>query len=1034
MAGCGRFPTMKCRRTLKLWAWAGGLLLATFQPSRAGALAAPTPGEFLAKSWHTEDGLPDGNIAALAETPDGYLWIGSFGGLARFDGVRFTVFDQRRAPILAGRRITGLLVDRAGRLWIAGEGGAVFRYAEGRFEAVDSGTAAGASELASVRSTHSRWLRPTELAEDLDGGIWMRPAGGGVRRVAPAAPPGPAPTGGPNLAGPAWLVPDPGRQPWVLARDVLWRFGGGTWGEPWRVPGLAQGEPVFRAAREGGLWVAAPRRSWADGGGRVAWLHAGQVRDDLPPTPWATNSPRSQVTALLEDHADRLWLGTHWGGVLRLERGAWRPPVAEGVLTQCRVTCLFEDRRGAIWVGTLGDGLHRLTRRPVTGLRPPPPAADHILNTVCATRNGDVWLGTDGAGAFRYRDGKFQHFGQAEGLGSDLVMSLCEDTGTNLWCGTAGGLFRERAGRFEPVTAPEANLGYVLAMLADRAGRLWFGTPRGVVRHDAGQFKLFPHGLPGGVEIRSLAEDAAGDLWLGTIAHGLLRLRGDEITRFGVAEGLTHPDARSLWADPAGGLWVGTLGGGLFRLRDGRFAAITHQDGLPDATINGLVADDLGNLWCSSYNGFFGGSLRVLENWRPGRGTPLVFRRFSLAEGLDHRACSGAGQPVVSRGPDGRLWFVNQRSVGVIDPRAVSGGDRPTQVLIESATVDGIEWPAQTGEKVRVSSGARRFEIRYTALHLPQPTEARFRHRLASVDPDWVNAGDQRVAYYGQLPPGAYTFAVTAAGADGVWQTAPRGLTIEVTPRWWERPLVRAGAAALLLAGVAATVGLTVRARLRRRLSLLERQRASEQERSRIARDMHDELGAGLTQISFLTALAHHSAEDPAEVRTQGTKIAGLARKLVHSLDEIVWAVRPQNDHLESLVEYLGQSTRDLCEGSGVRCWFTMPPAVPSVEVPANARHNVILACREAVNNVLKHSGATELRMTVQLDGPQLGVAISDNGHGFDVATGEAKRSGLTHMRARLEEVGGACEFRSAPDAGTTVRFTLPLGGVGQPA
>jgi signal transduction histidine kinase len=405
-----------------------------------------------------------------------------------------------------------------------------------------------------------------------------------------------------------------------------------------------------------------------------------------------------------------------------------------------------------------------------------------------------------------------------------------------------------------------------------------------------------------------------------------------------------------------------------------------------------------------------------------------VCRRLSLAEGLDYRACSGAGQPVVSQAPDGRIWFVNQRSVGVFDPGIIPDAESPVHGVIESVTVDGVEWPVRAGEPLRVPSKARRFEFRFTALNLPRPAEARFRHRLTDVDPGWVDAGDQRVAYYSPLPPGKYTFEVEAGGADGVWHAARPSLVLEVVPQLWERAVVRVGAVVLLLAGVAGGVGGMARARLRRRLALIERQRALEQERSRIARDMHDELGAGLTQISFLTALANDSADDAAEVRTQGSKIARVARHLVQSLDEIVWAVRPQNDNLESLVEYLGQATRDLCEGSGVRCWFAVPPAVPAVEVPANARHNVILACREAVNNVLKHSGATELRMTVRLEERRLTVELTDNGHGFDVATGEAKRSGLTHMRARLGEVGGGCEFHSATPGGTTVRFLLPLG------
>jgi signal transduction histidine kinase len=190
---------------------------------------------------------------------------------------------------------------------------------------------------------------------------------------------------------------------------------------------------------------------------------------------------------------------------------------------------------------------------------------------------------------------------------------------------------------------------------------------------------------------------------------------------------------------------------------------------------------------------------------------------------------------------------------------------------------------------------------------------------------------------------------------------------------------------------------------------------------------MHDEIGARLTQISFLSTLASDSAEDPSEVRTQTGTISGVARDLTRSLDEIVWAVRPQNDNLESLVEYLGQAARDLCAGSNVRCWFSAPPEVPAVEVPASVRHNVLLACCEAINNVLKHSGASEVRVRLLLQTGALLVEITDNGHGFDLASGEANKSGLLHMKQRLAEIGGTCEFRTGSGTGTEVRFTLPL-------
>ena len=1027
--GCGRWPGRRRELARRLAAGALGLALAVLAPGNVPGADSVGP-NFLVSSWHTEGGLPDGNVTALAQTPDGYLWVGTFKGLARFDGVRFTVFDARRELALADEHIAGLLVDSRGRLWVACESGALLCWENGSFTPIPGTRVSADPTRAGARSTHSRWLRTTAMAEDAQGCLWLHDGRAALIQLSNAVPQIVAAGNGLPAGTLFGLIDDPARQPWVLAGESLLRWQAGQWVPVLHVGPLGGTQPVACAARHGGVWIAAAHGSWTSGGGRVRRLVDGQVLDPLQPTPWATNSPRSQVTALLEDEAGRVWLGTQWGGVLCSDAaGQWQHPLSDGPLAQCRVTCLFEDRQGAIWVGTLGDGLHRLVQRPVTALHLPEPAKEHLLNTACAARDGSVWAGTDGAGVFRYHDHGFTHFGNADGLDNELVLSLFEDRHTNLWCGTASGLFRFAAGRFQRVTGLPAPGGSVLTLFEDRDGDLWIGTPQGPVRHHDGTFSLRALGEDvGSVEIRSLAQDMAGHLWVGTIAQGLFCLHSNRVEHYGAAEGLTNPDARSLCCDRHGGVWVGTLGGGLFRFNAGRFQAITTADGLPDDTINSILEDDADNLWFSSYNGYFGCARHLLERYERGRAPALVCRWLSLTEGLDYRACSGAGQPVAARAPDGRLWFVNQRSLAVFDPRADRRAQSPPNVVVEAVVVDGHAQVAGAAAEMRAPSSARQFEFQYTALDLPRPEKSRFRYQLSGFDADWIAAGARRAGYYSQLRPGRYEFHVAVAGDDSVWHVAPRGLRLEIVPRLWERASAQVAGGVILVLGIAATVWGVGRARLRRQLAVLERERALEHERSRIARDMHDEVGARLTQISLLSALATGNAEDATEIRAQNQKISSLACDVVRSLDGIVWAVRPQNDNLESLVEYLGNAARGLCEGSGVRCWFSTPPDVPALGISATLRHNLLLACREAVNNVLKHSGATELRMTIRLDPGRLTVEIADNGRGFDVPAGEGKKSGLLNLRVRLAEIGGHCEFHSAASGGTRVRFALPLG------
>jgi signal transduction histidine kinase/ligand-binding sensor domain-containing protein len=1026
------------------------VLLPPLMQARAQETNAPEPSNFLVASWHTEHGLPDGNITALAQTPDGYLWIGTFKGLARFDGARFVHFDARQTLPFLEDRIAALMVDRTGDLWVAGETGELGRFSNGKFQAIESLTGATNSaasagslerEPARVRSTHSRRLRAVGLVEDTSGTVWFQPDSASLFRVRNGLSQVELTTDG-LLAGPFnALFGDGRREPWLLAGDWLYRRGTGDWVKQGEVKGLGALRAVLGPGRDGSVWIAAPRGSWQLGGGQVLRLFDGQVSEPFEPTPWETNSPRSGVTALLEDHTGRVWLGTQWGGVLSaIPGGHWEHPQSSGPLTQCRVNCLFEDRQGAVWVGTLGDGLHRLIPRPVRTVHLPEPAKEHLINSVSAAGDGSVWIGTDGAGLFRYGGNEFKHFGAAEGLGDSLVHSVLVDRNTNVWCGTASALYFRREGRFERVTGLPVPQAVALALFEDRAGRIWIGSHAGPISwqlrgapggapENAGEFQL--HRLDehrSGFEIRSMAEDQAGNLWVGTVAEGLFCLRSNRVDRYRAAEGLANPDARSLCCDSRGVVWIGTLGGGLFRLANGKMQGLTTADGLPDDTINGILPDENDNLWMTSYNGIFGCPRETLARYRYERGrTPaLLCRWFSLADGLDYRTCSGSGQPVLSRTDDGRFWFVNQRCVGVFDPRSTPVSEKVGDLILEEAIVDGTTRTIPASGPLQVSSQLRHLELHYTCPNLTAPGSLRFRYRLRGVDEDWVEAGAQRVAYYGHLAPGHYEFEAMVGAAGGNWRRWARGLELEVVPQFYERGWVQAGGGAGLLAAAALISWGSARRRLRRRLAALEQQQALEQERARIARDMHDEIGARLTQISLMSTLAMGSAEDATEVRTQNSRISDVTRDLTRSLDEIVWAVRPQNDNLESLVEYLGQAARDLCAGSSVRCWFSAPPVVPSLEVAANVRHNVLLASCEAINNVVKHSGASEVRVRVLLEPSQMSVEVSDNGHGFDLAAGEAKCSGLLHMRQRMTEIGGACQI-STREGATRIQFTLPL-------
>jgi len=982
--------------------------------------------EFLLRSWDSEDGLPAARVQAVAQTDDGYLWAATSRGLARFDGVRFVVFTTNNTPELGDNRITCLLVARSGDLWVGAEGGFLSRWRNGVFERISLGERKCGSRIST-------------LAEDHEVAVWIGTQGAGLARWRQGQCYWFSIGGQTNAAdnNVTQIITDRQGRLWAIANEKLAAFENGAW--KFAAVAAASGTPQAVAlvpARDGGVWMAAcSRQPLRRGAGTELFkLNHDGWTNQIMSYPWQQDSVYTRTARLMEDRDGRLWVATIGAGIFVWTEGSgWSPLDASGQSSLTECSSLTEGKEGTVWAGTTDFLLFQIRHRPVTTLHLPDAAKQNIVLAACARNDGSVWVGTDGKGAFCSRQGGFSAVAIEPGPRDrqSQIGVLYEDRQTNLWAGTWAGLYRLENGEFRLVKDFPAQSNVVLTLREDSRGNMWAGTSAGVVRFGPDGTNVF-----GGAEgidayyIRAIEEDSAGQIWVSITGRGLYRKTGERFEHYGEGQWAGESRSRELHADTDGALWITTENQGLARLKDGKFREWTSADGLPSDNLVAVTEDVKSNLWFSSANGIFGCPKSRLVDYERGASPPILFWQLSAEEGLDTRRCSGAGQPVVGHSSDGHLWVPNWHALAVFDPTQVqhSLAVHPLPPLIEETLVDGVIQLPGASDVLRVKSTTKGLEFHYTSPTLQAPDRLQFRYRLVGSDSDWVDAGQRRVAYYTHLPVGQYEFQARVGGPDGLWQESRQQTKLEVVPRFYERRWVQALSALVLMSALVVTVYSVSRTRMRRQLEALERQRALDQERSRIARDMHDEIGARLTQISLLSALADGSAGDETEVRTQTQKISGLARGLTHSLDEIVWAVRPQNDNLESLVDYLDESLRDLCEGSSVRYWFSGPPAVPAVEVPANARHNVLLACSEAVNNVLKHSGANEVRVCVQIEARVLAIEIADNGHGFDVAKGEAKRSGLVHIRQRLEEIGGNCVCLSAPGQGTQFAFSVPIG------
>jgi ligand-binding sensor domain-containing protein/signal transduction histidine kinase len=997
--------------TATIFGWMSAIVLVM----QLGAAAQ----DFQVRSWQVEDGLPDGTVTSLAQTPDGYLWVGTRKGLVRFDGDNFKRFEPSGDTRNSG--IVNLLTDRQGGLWIAGQSGLITRFAEGKFNArylpddvISSQERANAQAWQNLNSI---------LAEDADGNVWALTITGDVIRFASAGIMSKVPTDGLPAGNIRGLASDGMGRVWLLKGTNACVFDKGSWmfsGEGRVAP---SSQLLGRAGDDGFLTA---EMSGSDARIRTLKYQSGDgwkvVLESIPTTP-----ARPAVMAMLQETDGRLWLSQQWGGIyLRHGEGEWTHLKDSGPLSKCTAGCLFKDSQGSVWIGTSGQGLSQVYEPSVKVTMLPEEAATMHVTTISAARDGGFWAGTDEGLYYGIRSSPSLR-GMVTGFPRENIFSVLEDSRTNLWIGTRSGLFRRNDRDFQRVLS--VPTGGILALYEDRAGGIWAAGPRGVLLHRPGggsDQNFEPVACSSKYRISCITEDAKGQIWVGTGSAVMLRVEGKKLVPDGPPSGALGAAIRAVLFDKEGALWMGTLGDGLFRWNNNLLQHYTTEDGLPDDVILGLVADDFGNLWMTSHNGIIGCSHRQLADFVRGHGSTLLCQHLGIDEGLPDGMCSGAGQPVISSGKDGWLWAATMVGVAGFIPKTVTSAASAREVYVEALRTDGVA-VERSGKGFRASASTRRYEFQFSTPELAAPRKLRFRYRLDGLDLDWVDAGSARRASYSQLPPGDYEFRLMVGGADGVWREARKPVPLRVIPRFWQTGWFR-GLSVTTFVLTLSGVGIwNERRKGRRRLERLEAKQAVERMRQSIARDLHDELGSSITEIIQLGDLSLHAEPGPEKLRESVKGMTRLMRQLGITLDEIVWTMSARNDTLPNLVGYISNHAQEFLRNSGIRCRLDVMRNLPEVTVNSQKRHNLFLAVKEALNNAIKHSGADEVMVRVVYTKDILRVSIEDNGRGFDMASAQ-KGEGLTNMKERLELVGGQAEILSLPKGGTRVLFTVRLG------
>jgi signal transduction histidine kinase/ligand-binding sensor domain-containing protein len=962
-----------------------------------------------ARSWQVDEGMPGDSVTGVAQTRNGLLWIGTQAGLAHFDGVRF-----ERMPMPTGRTyriIRDFLLDRDEQLWLAEESGVLVRY---------NTSSGGIKEFTDGIPR----AQPTAIVQSGDKAVWVAYADGSLSRIRNDTVRRFTEADGFLGSGGASLTVDNAGRLWFLKSGRL----GYAAGDKFMIrTSIADRSTTIVAGRSGGIFICAGEQL-------LHYNGAGELVEVAQLNP---GDGSVRPTRMLEDASGALWIGTMSHGLFRVEgTNVTRIETSHG-----RIKTIALDREGSVWVGTDGGGLNRLRLRVVELRGKEEGLPFETVRSACEDAEGVPWVVTQNGNVARLEDGRWRVFTTADGWQGQNATCITADQEGVIHIGTfSRGVHRWRKGKFiHSLSRAEglARLG-IRGLFPDRQGNLWIAFSGGDVlqRYRDGEFKNYA--LPAGSRaVRTMTEDAKGVIWMANLDAQLLRIQGDAV----VDETALTPEPsrtiRCLTGTADGSLWIGYSVAGLGRLKEGKFTRLNREQGLQDDSICSLMPDERGWMWFGSDHGIFRARVDDLNEAMEGKQEGVKCFTHGRNDGLPSLQAYYGYFPGAVRKRDGGILIPTHSGLAIIRPELLeqaefksgSGGTNPLPpVLIEAVVLDNRELTnALRGTKLTIPPGHRRLEFRYTAPSFVDPDNIQFRVKLGGWDEDWVNVGRERSVRYPQLAAGEYEFRVIAENSNGSQTENRAAVKFVVVPYFWEHWWFSGGLLVLFTGTIFAIARYVAVRRLRQKVRVLEQENALQKERARIAQDIHDDIGARMTQIMLLVDMTQQAAANPARVGEHVSQIASMTRQGMKALDEIVWAVNPHNDTLQDLLDYGAQYAADFLSAAGIRCRVDFPMTPLNQNLPADVRHALLMVLKEALHNVVKHAQATEVWLRVELEQNVLRWHIDDNGQGFESAPDNALADGLRNMRERLAEFGGTCQVETSPGAGVKITFVLPI-------
>jgi diguanylate cyclase (GGDEF)-like protein len=710
--------------------------------------------------WNAKRGLPEADVMAVLQTRDGYLWVGTEEGLARFDGKRFKVFD-RKAAHLRNNRVQALAETSDGSLWIGTENG-LSRYKDHEFTNYDTHDGLPSNNIRALWSAS-------------DGSLWITTMRGVLRWNGQAFQQERTIVSLSATCSPRQVLPTAGGEIWIACDSELISVPNNGSGSPRHIS--LQGKFVRTLLQDsaGSIWVGA-----SNGLYRL-------TQTGLQNYPLHSVAANPEVTALLEDRDHNLWAGTLGDGLIRINKqGVQHYSIADG-LSAVEVKSLFEDKTGNLWIGTFGGGLEVFRDTMFTPYGRLEGLSENLVWTVMEGRDSSLWIGTQSGGLNRLKNEKVTVYSTRQGFTDNTVGSLLESRDGTLWLGKDSGL--SRLGNGKMLGAPFSDPLFheqVHVIHEDTDGTIWFGTRNsGLVQIRGNKYTQFTtqDGLPHN-NIQTIVSSKLGGLWIGTLG-GLSHYQNGKFTNLTAKDGLSSDQVVSLYEDAAGVLWIGS--DGLSRLKDGRITNYSDQGGLFDQYPMAILEDDNGYLWLSTNKGIFRVSKRELNEFASDRTKSIDPIQFGTEDGMRSAECNGGSSPAAWKDHSGNLWFATVAGALKVDPRRVNANSQALQLHIEDIVAD--DKSINPSDSLRLSPGGHHLEFHYIAPYFAGAGRVHYKYRLEGFDKDWVDAGGRTVAYYTNIPPGDYRFRVSATASDAAHGQDEAFVSFYLTPHFYQTPL-----------------------------------------------------------------------------------------------------------------------------------------------------------------------------------------------------------------------------------------------------